>query len=94
MMGIGLVGVIMNPAMVTRVQRTGNAGPLVSTVHASFISLGIILGSSIGGTPTDTWGLRAPLWLGAAMALAGLATVLPDLVHRTTLQCHTPRAGQ
>ncbi|MFE9355205.1 MFS transporter [Streptomyces olivaceoviridis] len=79
MMGIGLVGVTMNPAMATRVQRTGNAGPLVNTVHSSFITLGIILGSSIGAVVLDAWGLRAPLWLGVIMALLGLATVLPDL---------------
>ncbi|MGW7582387.1 MFS transporter [Kitasatospora sp. NPDC054768] len=85
MMGIGLVGVTMNPAMVTRVQRTGNAGPLVNTVHSSFITLGIILGSSIGAVVIDIWGLRAPLWLGAVLALVGLATVLPDLARRTTL---------
>ncbi|CAL9654397.1 MFS transporter [Streptomyces sp. Tu 3180] len=82
MMGIGLAGVTMNPAMVTRVQRTGNAGPLVNTVHSSFITLGIILGSSIGAVVIETWGLRAPLWLGAVLALVGLATVLPDLTHR------------
>jgi predicted MFS family arabinose efflux permease len=39
LLGIGLVGVTMNPAMVTRVQRAGNAGPLVNTVHGSFITL-------------------------------------------------------
>ncbi|MFJ6769470.1 MFS transporter [Kitasatospora sp. NPDC091257] len=85
MMGIGLVGVTMNPAMVTRVQRAGNAGPLVNTVHSSFITLGIILGSSIGAVVIDIWGLRAPLWLGAVLALVGLATVLPDLARRTIL---------
>ncbi|MFI2511329.1 MFS transporter [Streptomyces sp. NPDC018972] len=85
MMGIGLAGVTMNPAMVTRVQRTGNAGPLVNTVHSSFITLGIILGSSIGAVVIETWGLRAPLWLGAVLALVGLATLLPDLARRTTL---------
>ncbi|MGW0606155.1 MFS transporter [Streptomyces sp. NPDC002640] len=84
MTGIGLVGVTMNPAMATRVQRAGNAGPLVNTVHSSFITLGIILGSSIGALVIDAWGLRAPLWLGALMALAGLATVLPDLARRST----------
>ncbi|MFP8943027.1 MFS transporter [Streptomyces fenghuangensis] len=82
MTGIGLVGVTMNPAMVTRVQRTGNARPLVNTVHSSFITLGVILGSSLGAVAIDTWGLRAPLWLGAAMALTGLATVLPELLRR------------
>ncbi|WP_438484355.1 hypothetical protein [Streptomyces sp. S186] len=51
MLGVGLVGVTMNPAMATRVQRTGNAGPLVTTVHSSFITLGVIVGSSFGGLP-------------------------------------------
>ncbi|GAA2273888.1 MFS transporter [Streptomyces hawaiiensis] len=84
MMGVGLVGVTMNPAMVTRVQRTGNAGPLVNTVHTSFITLGVIIGSSMGAVFIDHWGLRAPLWLGAVMALVGLATVVPDLARRST----------
>jgi predicted MFS family arabinose efflux permease len=83
MMGIGLVGVTMNPAMVTRVQRAGNAGPLVNTVHSSFITLGIILGSSLGAAVIEGWGLRAPLWLGAGMAVAGLGTVLPVLRRAT-----------
>ncbi|HLL36875.1 MAG TPA: MFS transporter, partial [Streptomyces sp.] len=58
-LGIGLVGVTMNPAMVTRVQRAGNAGPLVNTVHSSFITLGVMLGSSVGAVVIDAWGLRA-----------------------------------
>ncbi|GII97443.1 MFS transporter [Sinosporangium siamense] len=55
MLGVGLVGVTMNPAMVVRVQRNGNTGALVNTVHTSFITLGVIVGSSFGGcgsTPT------------------------------------------
>ncbi|MEU6675090.1 MFS transporter [Streptomyces sp. NPDC046925] len=79
MMGIGLVGVTMNPALVTRVQRTGNARPLVNTVHSSFITLGIIVATSVGGPAIDTFGLRAPLWIGAALAGIGLLTLLPDL---------------
>ncbi|MEV1008023.1 MFS transporter [Streptomyces sp. NPDC049881] len=81
-LGIGLVGVTMNPAMATRVQRAADAGPLVNTVHASFITLGIILSSSLGGLAIDAAGLRAPLWLGAAFAAAGLALVLPELAAR------------
>ncbi|MGW6055588.1 MFS transporter [Streptomyces sp. NPDC055189] len=79
MMGIGLVGVTMNPALVTRVQRTGNARPLVNTVHSSFITLGIIIATSVGGPAIDAFGLRAPLWIGAALAGLGLLTLLPDL---------------
>ncbi|MGW0532421.1 MFS transporter [Streptomyces sp. NPDC003032] len=82
MMGIGLVGVTMNPALVTRVQRTGNARPLVNTVHSSFITLGIIIATSVGGPAIDTFGLRAPLWIGAGLALLGLGTLVPDLLRR------------
>ncbi|MEU5048211.1 MFS transporter [Streptomyces sp. NPDC021096] len=82
MLGIGLVGVTMNPAMVTRVQRTGNARPLVNTIHSSFITFGIVIGSSVGGAAIGRFGLRSPLWLGAAMALVGVATLVPDLLRR------------
>ncbi|GGV40406.1 MFS transporter [Streptomyces longisporoflavus] len=77
--GIGLVGVTMNPALVTRVQRAGNARPLVNTVHSSFITLGIIVATSVGGPAIDAFGLRAPLWIGAVLAGLGLFTLLPDL---------------
>ncbi|NIH81495.1 MFS transporter [Amycolatopsis viridis] len=80
MLGIGLAGVTLNPAMVTRVQRAGNARPLVNTVHSSFITLGVILGSALGGLAISMSGLRAPLWLGAGLAALGLLTVLPELV--------------
>ncbi|ARZ68150.1 MFS transporter [Streptomyces albireticuli] len=80
MMGIGLVGVTMNPAMATRVQRVGNARPLVNTVHSSFITLGVTIGSWVGGVVIGPFGLRAPLWLGAALALIGLATLVPALL--------------
>ncbi|SBU95439.1 Predicted arabinose efflux permease, MFS family [Streptomyces sp. Ncost-T6T-1] len=83
MLGVGLVGVTMNPALVTRVQRTGNARPLVNTVHSSFITLGVVLGSALGGLGLDRFGLRAPLWLGAGLAVAGLVTLVPDLLRRT-----------
>ncbi|MBM7171709.1 MFS transporter [Streptomyces sp. G44] len=82
MLGIGLVGVTMNPALVTRVQRVGNARPLVNTVHSSFITLGIIIATSVGGPAIDAFGLRAPLWIGAGLAALGLVTLLPDALRR------------
>ncbi|MFF3068107.1 MFS transporter [Kitasatospora sp. NPDC057904] len=83
MTGIGLVGVTMNPAMVTRVMRTANDRPLVNTVHTSFITLGVVVGSWVGGIGVSHWGLRAPLWTGAAMAVLGLLTLVPELLRRT-----------
>ncbi len=88
MLGIGLVGVTMNPAMVVRVQRAGNVGPLVNTIHGSFITGGVMVSSAVGGLVIDGFGLRAPLWLGAGLALLGILTLVPDLVRRTA----TPRA--
>ncbi|MER5427357.1 MFS transporter [Streptosporangium roseum] len=97
MLGIGLVGVTMNPAMATRVQRTGNAGPLVNTVHSSFITLGVIIGSFAGGVAIDDFGLRAPLWLGAGLAALGILTLVPDLTRRSTAKpapaSNAPAAG-
>ncbi|CAM5563706.1 MFS transporter [Streptomyces spiroverticillatus] len=82
MLGIGLVGVTMNPAMITRVQRVANARPFVNTVHASFITLGVVIGSSGGGLAIDLWGLRSPLWLGAVLAVVGLLTLVPEVKKR------------
>lgn len=79
--GVGLVGVTMNPAMVTRVMREANGRPLVNTCHTSVITLGIMAGSFLGGDFINFgWGLRAPLWLGAAMAVLGLLSLLPALL--------------
>ncbi len=82
MMGIGLVGLTMNSAMITRVQRVANPGALVNSVHSSFITFGIIIGSAIGGVGINHFGLRAPVSLGAVMAVAGIFTLVPDLRRR------------
>ncbi|MBO8203466.1 MFS transporter [Streptomyces smyrnaeus] len=79
MLAIGLVGVTMNPAMAARVQRVGNTGPLVNTVHSSFITLGIIIGSALGGLAIPHFGLVSPVWIGVGMAALGVVSLLPDL---------------
>jgi MFS transporter, DHA1 family, inner membrane transport protein len=92
MLGIGLVGVTMNPAMGVRVQRAGNVGPLVNTIHGSFITGGIIVSSAVGGLAIDGFGLRAPLWLGAGLALLGILTLVPDLLRRAVAPRTAPPA--
>ena len=79
LLGIGLVGVTMNPAMAVRVQRAGGTRPLVNTVHSSFITGGIVLGSAIGSALIPHHGLRAPVVLGVVMALLAIAAILPAL---------------
>lgn len=79
MFGIGLVGVTMNPAMAVRAQRAGSTAPLANTVHSSFITLGIILGSAIGSALIPTFGLRSPVILGVGMAILALLVIVPAL---------------
>ncbi|SUA91824.1 MFS transport protein AraJ [Pandoraea pulmonicola] len=77
---IGLTGVSLNPAMVARVMRAATPGPLVNTMHTSVITAGLAFGTWAGGAAIDAgYGLRAPLWIGAAMAALGLASLLPYL---------------
>ncbi|MDR0202477.1 MAG: MFS transporter [Delftia acidovorans] len=82
---IGLAGLPMNPAMVVRVVNTARPGPLVNTVHVSVINVGIAAGAWAGGLGISAgYGLLAPLWLGAALALLGLLSIVPYL--RSTAQ--------
>lgn len=76
--GVGLTGISLNPATITRVQRTGNARPLVNTLHSSFITMGVVVGSWLGGMGIDITGsLRLPLWVGALLAILALLAMLP-----------------
>lgn len=81
MIVIGLAGVALNPAMITRVMMTAtHPGPLVNTVHTSVINIGLAVGSWGGGLGIGAgYGLRSPLWVGAAIALLGLLSLLPYL---------------
>jgi DHA1 family inner membrane transport protein len=77
--GIGLVGITLNPATITRVQRAGNTGSLVQTAHSSFIVCGVVIGAWIGGLGINAFGLRAPLWVGAGLAVLALIAMIPAI---------------
>ncbi|MFF3261323.1 MFS transporter [Streptomyces sp. NPDC002932] len=79
MLGIGLVGVTMNPAMAVRIQRAGSTAPLVNTIHGSFITLGVIIGSAVGSALIPLHGLRAPVVLGIGLAVLAIAAISPAL---------------
>ncbi|MEK8129228.1 MFS transporter [Paenibacillus filicis] len=77
---IGLSGVTLNPAMTTRITRVAGTGTLVTTIHGSVISLGVVVGSSIGGLAIDAgYGLQSPLWIGFILAMLGLLSLFPYL---------------
>lgn len=78
---IGFVGVPMNPAMISRVMKTAHPGPLVNTVHTSVINVGLAAGAWFGGVGIVAgYGLRSPLWIGVALALLGLVSLMPRSV--------------
>jgi len=77
-LAIGVSGVALNPAMVARVMRAASPGPLVNTMHASLITAGLAFGSWAGGAAIDAgFGLQSPLWVGLALAVAGLLSLAP-----------------
>ncbi|WP_306475056.1 MFS transporter [Pseudomonas sp. ICMP 561] len=81
---LGLTGVALNPAMVARVMKAAEPGALVNTLHTSVITAGLAFGSWAGGTAIDAgYGLRAPLWVGAALALLGLLSLARPLAARS-----------
>ncbi|MGB3430417.1 MFS transporter [Achromobacter sp.] len=91
---IGLVGVPMNPAMIARVMQTAHPGALVNTVHTSVINIGLGAGAWIGGLGIAAgYGVRSPLWVGAALAMLGLLSLLPYL-GRKTREGHTLVTGR
>jgi predicted MFS family arabinose efflux permease len=76
---IGLTGVSMNPALVTRGARAGNNNMLVNSVHTACIMLGVMAGSWIGGLGIEAGlGLPGALWVGAALAVLALLTLIPE----------------
>lgn len=79
MVGIGLIGVTMNPAVAVRIQRAGSTAPLVNTVHGSFITLGVIIGSAVGSTLIPQFGLRSPIILGIVLAILAILAILPAM---------------
>ncbi|MFQ6572093.1 MFS transporter [Pseudomonas sp. UM16] len=79
---VGLVGVTMNPAMVARVMKAAQPGPLVNTVHTSVINVGLGMGTWLGGLGIGAgFGLRSPLWGGVLLAVLGLISLMPYLAN-------------
>ncbi len=91
---IGLVGVPMNPAMIARVMTAAHPGALVNTVHTSVINIGLGVGAWAGGLGISFgYGMRSPLWVGVALAMLGLLSLLPYL-GRKSRDPHSPAGGR
>ncbi|MEU4837206.1 MFS transporter [Nocardia testacea] len=72
---LGFTGLPLNPAMASRVMRLSNSGALINTMNTATICAGITIGTGLAGVGIDAFGFRAPMWVGALLALAALATL-------------------
>ena len=80
LIAIGLSGVSLNSAHTARAVAIAGATPAVMTMLPTIVTGGILLGTSLGGVVADGFGVLAPLWMGIALVLVALATVVPDLL--------------
>ncbi len=84
---LGLTGVALNPAMVARVMKAAEPSALVNILHTSLITGGLAVGSWAGGAAIEAgYGLRAPLWVGAGIALVGLISLWPPAALRSSAE--------
>lgn len=49
-------------------------------MHSSFITLGVVVGSWIGGMGINEYGLRAPLRVGAGLAVLAVLAMIPAML--------------
>jgi predicted MFS family arabinose efflux permease len=94
---LGLTGLPLNPAMASRVMRLSNSGALINTMNTATICAGITIGTGLAGIGIDAFGFRAPMWIGALLALAALATLAIPQWHdrsRADADCSTPPAKE
>ncbi|RLV48677.1 MFS transporter [Nocardioides mangrovicus] len=77
LLAMGLVGFAATPALQVRVmQFAGDAPTMASAANIAAFNLGNAIGSALGGlTIALGLGWRSPVWVGAAMALAGSVLV-------------------
>ena len=55
----------------------------MNSLHTSIVTAGLALGTWAGGVAIDHgYGLTAPLWIGAGLAVLGLVSLLPRAARR------------
>ncbi|PAF45055.1 MFS transporter [Helicobacter sp. 11S02596-1] len=82
-MGMGLFGLALNPAMVTRIVRSSNNSAFVNVFMAVVANGGITLGSYLGGLALQKgFSAVSPLQIASFLALMGFLSVLPYLKER------------
>lgn len=87
---VGLVGISMNPALVTRVTRAGGAGNLVTTVHTAVITLGVTSGTMFSSFAMGLFGENpiVATWTGAVLvAIVSVVLALQTNIFGKVMRC-------
>lgn len=73
--GVGLVSSVLSPAIQTRLMDVaGDNQSIAAALNHSALNIGNSLGAFLGGAVISLgWGFTAPAWIGALLALVGLA---------------------
>lgn len=73
--GVGLVSSVLSPAIQTRLMDVaGNNQSIAAALNHSALNIGNSVGAFLGGAVISLgWGFTAPAWIGALLALVGLA---------------------
>ncbi|MGM7666244.1 MFS transporter [Microbacterium sp. A93] len=85
---VGLVSSVLSPAIQTRLMDVaGDNQSIAAAMNHSALNIGNSLGAFLGGMVIAIgWGFTAPAWVGAALALVGLAiTVVAFRTERVAL---------
>lgn len=75
---VGVAGVALNPALVTRVAEVGGTGNLVSTVHTAVITMGVTLGTAASAGAMSLFGNDpvVAMWTGTVFAALAALTLM------------------
>jgi len=74
---VGLIGISMNPALITRVTQVGGTGHLVTTVHTAVITMGVTLGTMFSAFSMNIFGQNPVVatWTGATLTILAVIAV-------------------
>ncbi len=79
---VGLIGISMNPALITRVTQAGGTGYLVTTVHTAVITMGVTLGTMFSAFSMNVFGQDPVVatWTGAGLTVLAILAVAVQTV--------------
>lgn len=90
LLAVGVSGVSLNSAHAARSIAVGGTHPAVMAMLPTIVTGGILMGTAVGGAVVESgFGLLAPLWVGAAFALLGIATLVPEWVAKRAPQARS-----